>query len=605
MNLYNSKLNYLEKITDALERKINFLEKKSNKFSTYRLIVFVILALITLTGYLISKELGWVLTIISLLTFGITVHCHNKLIMSIRKFQTFLQIKRTHICRMKIDWENIPEPIIHQSPDELSIGKDLDLFGKRSLHHLIDASVSIEGSLLLRKWLTNFIPDYETIFHRQRIVKELSSQTRFRDKFLLKAHLISRKYLQCGKILSWLSDSIEERLPNWLFPVSIVLILIYLTLFILGILNLGISGWFIVFIIYFFLYSSNQKKISKIADESAELEHQFKKFSFLISYIAGFNFKNSPGLNEFVNSSFGNKTGTLTKLKNLQKITSALSLRENPVARLLLNIIFPYDVFYCNKLIKLKSELVHDIPVWLEKLNELECYVSLANFSDINPDYVFPEIENNTKNIFESIKLGHPLIKREHKICNDFSFTKQNEILIITGSNMSGKSTFIKSIGINLCLANAGAPVNAEYFRTSLYELFSCIKVNDSVSDGISYFYAEVKRLKELLNMFEIKNHHPVLFLIDEIFKGTNNKERLAGSRAFIKKLSELNGTGAVTTHDLELVNLADEIPKITNYHFREEIENNKMKFDYEIHTGPCPTTNALRIMEINGLPVK
>jgi DNA mismatch repair ATPase MutS len=339
-----------------------------------------------------------------------------------------------------------------------------------------------------------------------------------------------------------------------------------------------------------------------LVEESSGLENQFKKFSILITYIEKLSYNNSPNVKKFL-SPFTENNAPL-KLKKLQKVITALLIRENPIVRLVVNIFFPYDIFFCKKLLALKYEMEKDIPVWLEKLNELECYISLSNFAYLNPDYIFPEIEFKKKNNFETRSMGHPLIKRSKKVCNDFSFTKDNEILIITGSNMSGKSTFLKTIGINLCLAHGGAPVNAAYFRTSLYELFTCIKVNDSVADGISYFYAEVKRLKELLDEFENEKHLEMFFLIDEIFKGTNNKERLTGSRSYIKKLSQLNGTGAVTTHDLELINLADEIPSITNYHFREDIIDGKMVFDYKIHNGPCPTTNALKIMELSGLPV-
>ena len=605
MNLFNARIKSSEKIIASLERRIEFLKKRSNRYSTYRLILFITGSLITIAAYLISKELGWIITGLFAAVFSITVHCHNKLIMTIRRYETFLKIKTEHLSRMKIDWENIPEPIINQSPDEISIGKDLDLFGKRSLHHLTDVSVSLEGSLLLRKWLTNFTPDLNSILERQRIIKELSAKTGFRDKFLLRSRLISRKYLQCGSILNWINNSSEDELPGWLFPLSALLILSYISLFILSALEIVPSLWFVVFLIYFVLYSQFSKKLGKIIDESIELDGQFKKFSSLIFLINKYSFKSSPALNEFIISSFGQGAHSSVKLEKLQKITSALLIRDNQIFKLILNVLFPYDVFFCQKLIKLKPQLVTDIPFWLERLNELECYISLSNFTDLNPDYVFPEIESNLPNSFQTKKIGHPLLKRENKISNDFSLTKENEILIITGSNMSGKSTFLKTLGINLCLANAGAPVNAEYLRTSLYELFSCIKVNDSVSDGISYFYAEVKRLKELLDEYKNEKHLPIFFLIDEIFKGTNNRERLIGSRAFIKRLSELNGTGAVTTHDLELVNLSDEISKITNYHFREEIVNDKMSFDYKIHDGPCPTTNALKIMELAGLPVK
>lgn len=603
MDLYDSRLRYLEKNILGLQSNINRLSKKSNKFSTYRLIVFISGLTITIIGFLISKELGWIFSIMTIAVFSIVVHFHNKLLMGIKRFYTYLKIKQENVARMNIDWENIPVPIINTPSDEQSLGKDLDLFGSRSLHHLIDVSISFEGSELLRKWISNYSPDRHIILERQNIIKEMTSQERFRDKFLLKAHMISKKPLECNRIFNWIGKSSDEIIPNWLLPASSILIIVYLTLFILSIAGIMGSSWFAVFLIYFFLYSSFQKKIGMLVEESLGLENQFKKFSILITYIEKFSYNNSPNVKKFLNP-FTENNAPL-KLKKLQKVITALLIRENPIVRLVVNIFFPYDIFFCKKLLKLKSQMEKDIPVWLEKFNELECYISLSNFAYLNPDYIFPEIELKEKNIFETKDMGHPLIKRNQKICNDFSLSKNNEILIITGSNMSGKSTFLKTIGINLCLAYAGAPVNADSFKTSLYELFTCIKVNDSVADGISYFYAEVKRLKELLDEFENEKHLEMLFLIDEIFKGTNNKERLTGSRSYIKKLSKLNGTGAVTTHDLELINLADEIPSITNYHFREDIIDGKMVFDYKIHNGPCPTTNALKIMELAGLPIE
>jgi DNA mismatch repair ATPase MutS len=292
------------------------------------------------------------------------------------------------------------------------------------------------------------------------------------------------------------------------------------------------------------------------------------------------------------------------ELQDLQKIISRLLIRENPIVRIIVNIIFPYDIFFAGKLIHVRSGIEENIGLWIEKLNEFECYLSLSNFAFINPDYVYPEL-SRSRNLFDASGIGHPLIKRESKVSNDFSLSKENEIVIITGSNMSGKSTFLRAAGMNLCLAYAGAPVNADKFTISLYELFTCIKVTDSVIDGISYFYAEVRRLKQLLDELEKDTGPQTFFLIDEIFKGTNNKERLAGSRAFIKRLSELEGTGFISTHDLELVNLESEVSSIENYHFKEEIVNGKMEFDFKIHKGPCPTTNALKIMEMSGLPVK
>jgi DNA mismatch repair ATPase MutS len=170
---------------------------------------------------------------------------------------------------------------------------------------------------------------------------------------------------------------------------------------------------------------------------------------------------------------------------------------------------------------------------------------------------------------------------------------------------MAGKSTFLRTVGVNLSLAYAGSPVNADQLQTSLFRPFTCIKVSDSVQDGLSYFYAEVKRLTALLAAAKTEDPMPVLFLIDEIFRGTNSRERLIGSRSYIRSLSESTALGLVATHDLELVKLADEIDGVVNFHFREEVSNGRMVFDYRLRSGPCPTTNALTIMRLEGLPVE
>jgi DNA mismatch repair ATPase MutS len=206
--------------------------------------------------------------------------------------------------------------------------------------------------------------------------------------------------------------------------------------------------------------------------------------------------------------------------------------------------------------------------------------------------------------VLRACGLGHPLLPHAGRVCNDFTFAHLGEIALITGSNMSGKSTFLRTLGVNLCLTYVGAPVNATALQTSLLRLFTCIKVSDSVTDGISYFYAEVRRLKALLRACEAEEPIPLCFLIDEIFRGTNNRERLIGSRAYIYALTRGHGTGVISTHDLELVTLADTVPSIRNYHFREEVHDGRMVFDYQLRPGPCPTTNALQIMQMEGLPI-
>ena len=186
-----------------------------------------------------------------------------------------------------------------------------------------------------------------------------------------------------------------------------------------------------------------------------------------------------------------------------------------------------------------------------------------------------------------------------------FSLRKVGEITLITGSNMAGKSTFLKTAGVNLCLAYAGGPVNAKVLRTRLFRIFTCMQIHDSITDGLSFFYAEVKRLKALLAVLHEDDQAPIFFLIDEIFKGTNSRERLIGSRTYIHHLSKQSGVGMIATHDLELGQLDDQISSLTNYHFRDDVTDGRMVFDYKLHQGLCTTTNALKIMRMEGLPVE
>jgi DNA mismatch repair ATPase MutS len=170
---------------------------------------------------------------------------------------------------------------------------------------------------------------------------------------------------------------------------------------------------------------------------------------------------------------------------------------------------------------------------------------------------------------------------------------------------MAGKSVFLKTVGVNLSLAYAGGPVNAQLLRTVPFRLFTSMGISDSVTDGISFFYAEVRRLRALLAELERDHPLPLLFCIDEIFRGTNNRERLIGSRAYLRALAGKHGLGFIATHDLELAKLAGELPQVVNFHFRDRVEDGRMVFDYILRPGPCPTTNALRIMQLEGLPVE
>jgi DNA mismatch repair ATPase MutS len=290
------------------------------------------------------------------------------------------------------------------------------------------------------------------------------------------------------------------------------------------------------------------------------------------------------------------------------RVVTGMGLRSNPLVWFLLNALVPWDLYFAHELDRCKLAIAQHASAWMDTWFELEALSSLANFAYLNPDYTFPTLLDiggtEPVSVFQAQALGHPLIPHDEKVCNDFFLSGLGEVTIITGSNMAGKSVFLKTVGVNLALAYAGGPVNAGSLQSMPFRLFTCLGISDSVTDGISYFYAEVKRLKALLEELERDHSLPLLFCIDEIFRGTNNRERLIGSRAYVRALAGKNGVGFIATHDLELAKLADEVAQVQNYHFRDSVVADRMAFDYLLRPGPCPTTNALSIMQLEGLPI-
>jgi DNA mismatch repair ATPase MutS len=284
-----------------------------------------------------------------------------------------------------------------------------------------------------------------------------------------------------------------------------------------------------------------------------------------------------------------------------------MGLRANPVLGFVLNAIVPWDFYFAHRLARIKVQLARRAPAWLEVWFELEALGSLANLAYLHPEYTMPVLRAGSGEVgpvFEAKGLGHPLLPAGSKVRNDFDVPGLGRVAILTGSNMAGKSVFMKTVGTNLALAQAGGPVDALALETLPFRLFTSMGITDSVTGGISYFYAEVRRLKALLGELQRPGASPLFYFVDEILRGTNNRERRIGSRAYVRALAGGRGVGLIATHDLELARLAEELPQVRNLHFRDHLEGSRMVFDYVLRTGPSPTTNALRIMELEGLPV-
>lgn len=586
-----------------LDRRIFRLRAISEQYTRARLAIFVVgLILVFLMFSQVGNMAGWLSAIAGIVVLVVVARYHRRVDESIRRHRGYRQIKQEHVARIELDWPNIPRE--HQAPvsPDHPFAVDLDIVGDYSLHRLLDTSVSREGGEMLQTWLLETAPKSEVIIRRQALIRELIPLTMFRDKLALNAGLISGRRIEGKKLLSWFTHHTSDVPARRDVIAAVVLALVNAIAFILS-SQTETPIWAVTLIAYLMFSWDRLSKAGDVFAQSMSLGELINNLNAVFNFLESYRYGTHQHLKDLCAPFLNADDRPSTQLRRVGRIVTAASLRGNPIVWFIINLVVPWDLYFAYLLNQRKAEIAARMPQWLDVWFELEALGSLATFSYLNPEYTFPVVTDDHS--FKATQIGHPLLQHSAKVCNDFALTELGSLIIITGSNMSGKSSFLRTLGVNLCLTYAGSVVNAVRLETGLFRLFSSVRINDSVTEGFSYFYAEVRRLKALLDALDHEHAYPLFFLIDEIFRGTNNRERLVGSRAYIRALVGRNGIGAISTHDLELVRLADEMPEITNYHFREDVIDGQMVFDYHLRSGPSPTTNALKIMALEGLPVE
>lgn len=608
------RLQAIERQRQRLLQRIDRLDQRSNNYGWIRVGIFFAGLLISLgTAFLVSWWLGVICFVVIGLIFSIMAYYQQQVDHSLTRHKVWLHIKEAEMARMRLDWNSIPDAYTQEQQIEHPFETDLDITGKHSLHRLINTAVSTEGTQRLREWLLTTNPNLEVIRTRQALIQELAPMSIFRTRLTMKAMLAARNVanqLEGKRLLRWLS---EQKRPTNLFLFIILSHILTILLLVLLIFNLfgPISEYWIIVLIgeVLFLMLSKEKR-GNLFEDAYYLRDAFSQLNAVFSYLETYRYGSNQHLSQLCQPYFTNPNERPSLLlKKIQRVASGATLEKNGLVWLLVNLLFPWDFYLVLRFHRYREQVAAHLPAWLETWFELEAINSLASFAYLHPGYTQPEVYASVDGVHTepvcALELGHPLLPEDDKVVNNFAMQRIGEIVIITGSNMAGKSTFLRTLGVNLCLTYAGAPVNATVFETALFRIFTCIKISDSVTEGYSYFYAEVRRLRALLDELANPNKTtPVFFLIDEIFRGTNNRERRIGSEAYIQALSGQNCIGLLSTHDLELVKLAQMLPQVENYHFKEEVIDGQMVFDYILRHGPCPTTNALKIMQMEGLPV-
>jgi membrane protein YdbS with pleckstrin-like domain len=612
----------LQRHIQRLDRRLSRCETISRRYAWVRLAVFLAGAAAAWgVAVFFGATAGWLTVAFAALVFFAIELQHCRVDAWAGSFRIWQAIYRENLARLELDWEHIPRPSASDEPPATALALDLDLTGPRSLHALLDTTISRQGSRLLAGWLTAGAPDLQQIAARQAVVRELSGLARFRNRLALLFRRLSREPLDSDKMLGWLQSPYPEKRLRQVLVLATILVIINIALFLLFTFGVLPPYWVLSTLLYAAVYFTSQALVGEFLAAVIRLDGELSSFLPLLRYLEGFLYGERPALQQQCAPFIAGADRPSRRLRRLRLVTALTGLRMNPFLGLLLNVLTPWDFWVAWLANRQRARMAALLPGWLETFHELEALIALGEFAALHPANTFPVILplpepaqassgqpsslSPSGPVFATRSMGHPLLPSDRKICNDLQIQALGELLIITGSNMAGKSTFIRTVGVNLCLAYAGAPVDAAELQTVPFRLYTCIRISDSLGDGFSYFYAEVKRLKGLLEAIQPDlSGLPLLYLVDEIFRGTNNRERLIGSRAYVEALIGAAGVGLIATHDLDLATLAENHPQVRNVHFRDEVAGGKLTFDYLLRPGPSPTTNALKIMQIEGLPV-
>ncbi len=475
---------------------------------------------------------------------------------------------------------------------------DLDFFGNLSLYHHLNRAHTYIGGQSLAKMLLDGPLAESPLLARQVSIEELSQKISWRQTFSASAYQVNDQKKDYDFLIQWAKKPSVLTKP-WVkllaYSLPILLILSYLLFFLFD-FSFGYTLGNVLFLVNLGFAGSYLKDIKSELDASDNLERILSHYSSLLREIETQTFEASQ-LQTLQNKLQNNQEKASTSVKNLSIIYNSLNSASNPIGAAIFNGLFLFHLHTFINLRSWKSKFSEHIVNWLDVIGEMEALCSLANFRYNNPNYVFPNINYNNGIAFTN--LGHPLLKETKRVCNDIDFD-DTQFYILTGSNMSGKSTFLRTLGINLVLGGIGAPVCASQAAIHPKKVLVSMRLSDSLSNAESYFYAEVKRLKYILDCVRTED---CFVLLDEILRGTNSEDKQFGTMEYIKQLISTNVLGIIATHDLEVCKLEESYPDaLSNRNFAVEIINNELAFDYKLRAGICNSKSASFMMKKMGV---
>ncbi len=592
-------------LIDVIESYDNLIKQEKEKLTGLKNSIFRIgtLRLILVIAEFALCYLLWgnTLAVISSIIISIVVYLilmvyHNRLFWKKKYSEILIQNSQDELNGLNYDFsafDGAPE----RSDASHSFSFDLDMFGNRSFFQSINRTVTDYGKNQLVNIILNPLDNKNEIEKRQEAIKELAKKPELITHFLAKGMMVENRDLDIKNFPEQFNKSKKISSTFWRF-MPFVAPALFIALIILNMLNIVqgtylIFGYSLLLIIALIPLKYIKDKVSFLTKKVDTL----KSFSRLFSIIESESFE-SDKLKEIQKTVKDNNNASVA-IGQLRSYSDNLDQSFNVAGFLLLNPFLFWNVIYTGKIEKWITKHQTQIEQWFDALAEFDSLVSLARFSYNHPDYAYPEVAGTF--VFDGKALGHPMLHRDVCVRNDVRIDKRPFFLVVTGANMAGKSTYLRTVGINHTLACIGAPVCAESLSFYPSHLVTNLRTSDSLNDNESYFFAELKRLKMIID--RLQSGEELFIILDEILKGTNSEDKQKGSIALMKQLVSLNSNGIIATHDLLLGGLEKEYPDaIKNYRFEADIKNEHLSFSYKIREGIAQNMNACFLMKKMGI---
>lgn len=578
----NYPLEYYKKHLEVYQTKAKVCYKRMTTLSLLRLLVFL------LTGigvYLMFNiwQLAVSIGIIGIVIFVKLLSKHTDVKQEKAFNEALININKDELKVASGDFYERDNGLQFQDPAHF-YSLDIDLFGRGSFFQYINRTNISEGTQTLAALLK--ANNIKSIPLRQDAIKELSSKPKWRQYYSATSSLVHIE-TPAKDIVNWLK-SYKLFLPSimrWLPLGFTVATLVLLSLTLLSLIDVAFIGyWLFVGLIITGLYV---KKINSLSIHVDKVKDTFRQYAQLLKLIEEENFTSELLHQKQIKIKSENKEASII-FKELSRALDALDNRNNIIGAIFGNGYFLTDIKNAYRIEKWIKQYANKVEDWFEVVSFFDAYNSLGNYAYNHPQFIYPEILNNDV-VIKAEKLGHPLLDKTKRVDSDLVIDDK-QFFIVTGANMAGKSTFLRTVSLHIVMANMGLPVCAKSSKYSPVKLITSMRTSDSLTDESSYFFSELTRLKFIVDTI---SKEPYFIVLDEILKGTNSTDKAIGSKKFVEKLVASNATGIIATHDLSLCEIENELEAVKNYYFDAEIINDELHFDYKLKQGVCQNMNA------------